>query len=73
MVEWLRVRIPAGAAGEFPSPESTFCVLTLFGVRSWPQSSQLAKPLWTDPGMKSGISAHEVISTLKKKAQAGNE
>ena len=27
-----------------------------------PQSSQLAGPLWTDPGIKSGISAHELIS-----------
>ena len=25
MIESLRVRIPAGAAGEFSSPESTFC------------------------------------------------
>ena len=32
-----------------------------------PRSSQLAEPLWTDPGIKSGISACEVISTLKKK------
>ena len=31
------------------------------------QSSQLAEPLWTDPGLKSGISVHELISTLKKK------
>ena len=38
------------------------------------QSSQLAEPLWTDPGPKSGICARELISTLKKKkAQAGNE
>ena len=40
------------------------------------QSSQLAEPLWTDPGLKSGISLHELISTLKKKkkkASAGNE
>ena len=28
-----------------------------------PQSSQLAEPLWTDPGVKSGISMHEIIST----------
>ena len=27
-----------------------------------PQSSQLAEPLWTDPGVKSGISVHELIS-----------
>ena len=32
-----------------------------------PQSSQLAEPLWTDPGIKSGISVREIISTLKKK------
>ena len=31
------------------------------------QSSQLAEPLWTDPGIKSGISLCEIISTLKKK------
>ena len=38
------------------------------------QSSQLAEPLWTDPGLKSGINSPELISTLKKKkAQAGNE
>ena len=28
------------------------------------QSSQLAKPLWTDPGLMSGISVRELISTL---------
>ena len=31
------------------------------------QSSQLAEPLWTDPGLKSGIGLHELVSTLKKK------
>ena len=31
-----------------------------------PQSSQFAEPLWTDPGIKSGINARELISTLKK-------
>ena len=31
------------------------------------QSSQLAEPLWTDPGPESGISLCELISTLKKK------
>ena len=29
------------------------------------QLSQHAEPLWTDPGLKSGISLHELISTLK--------
>ena len=28
-----------------------------------PQSSQLAEPLWIDPGVKSGISVRELIST----------
>ena len=39
-----------------------------------PQPSNLTEPLWTDPGLKSGISVRELISTKKKKnAQAGNE
>ena len=33
------------------------------------QSSQLAEPLWTDPGIKSGVSVRELISTLKKKEE----
>ena len=38
------------------------------------QSSQLAEPLCTDPGLKSGISLRELISTLKKeKKSAGGE
>ena len=41
------------------------------------QSSQRAEPLWTDPGLKSGISLREQISTLKKKKKkksaGGNE
>ena len=36
LIERLRVRIPAGAAGEFSSPESTLCADSLFGVRSIP-------------------------------------
>ena len=46
-----------------------------------PQSSQLAEPQWTDPGIKSGISVRDLISTSrkekkkegKKKAQAESE
>ena len=34
MIERLRVRIPAGAAGEFSSPGSTFCADSYFSVRS---------------------------------------
>ena len=32
-----------------------------------PQSSQLGQPLWTDPGIKIGMSVSELISTEKKK------
>ena len=129
MIERLRVRIPAGAAGEFSSPESTLCAYsysvsfpptcycsgtlkiqvmlpklayTFDPTKSeWadyatvqaecgnlsgneltrnlsgnirPQSCQLAELLWTDPGLKSGISVCELISTLTTtKTQAGNE
>ena len=46
MIERLRVRIPAGTAGEFSSPELSLCA-DLFGVHSIPMS-----PLWhvKDPG-----------------------
>ena len=45
------------------------------------QSSQLAKPLWTNPGVKSGISVRKLISIeggggekeKKKKKSAGGE
>ena len=41
---------------------------------TWSQSSQLAEPLWTDPGLKRGISLRELIPTLKKKKKnAGGE
>ena len=41
-----------------------------------PQSSHLAEPLWTDPGIKSGNGVRELISTSKKKKKkisAGGE
>ena len=31
----------------------------------------LGQPLWADPGLKSGISVRELISTLKKKSTGG--
>ena len=34
---------------------------------------QLTEPLWTDPGLKSGIGVHELISISKKKKSAGGE
>ena len=38
---------------------------------SRPQSTQLAEPLCTDPGIQSGISVRELISTSKKKIAGG--
>ena len=40
-------------------------------VNTKPQLTQLADPLWTDPGQKSEISVSELISTLKKRGGAG--
>ena len=34
-----------------------------------PQSSQLAKPLWTDPDLKSETNVRALISTLEKKKE----
>ena len=34
-----------------------------------PQLSQFAEPLWTDPGLKSGICVHELISVLRKEEE----
>ena len=39
MIERSRVRIPAGTAGEFSSPGSTFCADSYFGIRSIPGHS----------------------------------
>ena len=36
-------------------------------------TSQLAEPLWTDPGIKSGISLRELISTSKEKEEKKKE
>ena len=38
-----------------------------------PQLFQLAEPLWTDPGIKSGFSVSEVIPTLRKKKERRQE
>ena len=38
-----------------------------------PQMSQLAEPLWTDSGLKSGIGVRELISTSKKKKKGTGE
>ena len=38
------------------------CVRNLSG-NTWPHSSQLTEPLWTDPGLKNEISVDELISS----------
>ena len=43
VIERSRVRIPAGAAGEFSSPGSTFCADSYFGIRSTPVLPQVAR------------------------------
>ena len=68
MIERLRVRIPAGALGEFSSPE----IENLSGNEltrnssgnTRPQPSHLAEPLWTDPDLKCGISERDLIFTF---------
>ena len=68
MIERLRVRIPAGALGEFSSPE----IENLSGNEltrnssgnTRPQSSHLAEPLWTDSDLKCGISERDLIFTF---------
>ena len=36
MIERSRIRVPAGGAGEFSFPWSTFCADSYFGIRSTP-------------------------------------
>ena len=36
-----------------------------------PQPSQLAEPLWTDPGLRSGTDVRKLISTFLKKSAGG--
>ena len=47
------------------NPENEL-VRNLSGITQ-PQLFQLVEPLWTDPGLKSGISVYELISTSQKR------
>ena len=67
--EWADYAAVQAYCGNLPGKELTFH--SSGNTRS--QSFQLAEPLWTDPSLKSGINLRELISTLQKKAQAGNE
>ena len=50
------------SVGTYPETGSHATCQGTFG-----QSSQLAEPLWCDPGLNSGISVHELMSTSKIK------
>ena len=62
-LEWVDYATVQAWCGNLPGNELT---CTLSG-NTWTSWFQLAEPLWTDPGLKSGISVHELISTSKKK------
>ena len=51
----------------FTHSVGTYQETSSHATRQGTQSSQLTEPLWTDPGIKSGISVHELTSTSKKK------
>ena len=70
----LQVKIICGRQRESANSELSRGYLVAFPDRvvsssgnTQPQSPQLAKPLCTDPGLKSGISVHQLISTFKKR------
>ena len=52
--------------GTYPETSSH---ATRQGKFTQPQSSQLADPLWTDPGFESGVSVRELISASKKEGK----
>ena len=54
-IDIMRSRMTESESGSGPL---SVCVCV-----SRPQTSQLAEPLWTDLGVKSGIGVHEMIST----------
>ena len=64
--EWVDYAVVQAYCGNLPRNELTH---NLYG-NIWPQSSQLTEPLWTDPGIKSGISVCKLVSTSNKKKNA---
>ena len=70
--EWADYAAVQAQCGNLSGHELT-CILS---GNAQSQLSQLAKPLWTDPGLKSGISVCKLISILKNnsnKKSAGGE
>ena len=57
------------SVGTYPVTSSHATCQETFGY----SRIQPAEPLWTDPGIKSGISVHELISTKKKKKKRRRE
>ena len=64
----LTMPLSSYSLGTYPETSSHTTCHGTFG-----HSRLTAEPLWTNSGIKSAISARELISTLKKKAQAGNK
>ena len=68
--EWTDYTVVQAQCGNLSENELT---LNLSGNLQ-PQSSQLAEPLWTDPGVKIGISVRKLVSPApppKKKSIGG--
>ena len=65
--EWSDYVVRAMAFGTYQRNELT----KNLSLNARPQSSQLAEPLWTDPGLKCAIGVRELISSLKKKKISG--
>ena len=60
--EWADYAAVQAECGNLPGNELT----RNSSVNTRSQSSQLAEPLWTDPGIKRGIIVCEPISTSRK-------
>ena len=58
------------SVGTYPETSSQ---ATCQGTRGHSRLSQLAEPLWTDPGLKSGIRVRELTSTLKQTNKQTNK
>ena len=57
-----------GLGGYFATKATNLTIVVVVVVTGniRPQSSQLAEPLWTDPGIKNGISVCKLMSTANK-------
>ena len=67
MSEWANYAVVKAQGGNLSGNKLAFAGNSLGNSQS--QSSQLAEPLWTDLGLKSGVSLLELISTYKKRKE----